>query len=702
MKIFTSIWMVIAFAVVLTGVRIDNSDTVKTLRYKTWDHFQYVHPRQEVSDTIVVVDITEEDLKKYGQWPWPRHTMAAFHAKLTAAGAILVNYNILFADPDRMSGTEYLKSMPMDNELREQLGKVLPDTDAIFSYVMKESNNAVLMMSVNHKESNVLPRTTPIIQKGDALPWLYSYPGLVVPNSKVAAGANAIGVMVTAPEPDTVVRKMPMLIRVGEKVYPNMILENIRILNKSKRIKVITKQHGIDQILVKKDAGIPVNHNAEMYINYAEPINYPHMTSDEVFTAQGLDKVKGKIVVVGLDAAGLRYLKYTPHGLTTDQMITAQALDTTLTGKHLFRLAQADTYEIVFMAFLLLLLIIVLPRTSVLLAVPLLIFIEGGVAYASFVAYANKGFLLDPSFIMLSVFLVWSHSVYNNFATQSRLKQQIKKQFGSYLSPDMVAQLQKNPDLLKLGGDSRELSIMFTDVRGFTAISEHYGKDVQGLTRIMNRYMTAMTREILANKGTIDKYIGDAQMAFWNAPIKDTGHAENSVNTAIKMLESLRQFNEEVQQEGIPAFGMGLGINTAEVVVGNMGSDQRFDYTCLGDGVNLAARLEGQSKTYGVLIVLGPETARQVRGTIDVFELDCIAVKGKKIGVKIYTVAKESEHHRQFLESYYEGDWKEAIKRLDTAATIHPEMGQYYANMKDRLKSGKPADWDGTYRATTK
>ena len=702
MKIFTSIWMVIVVAAVLIGIRVDNNDTVKTVRYKTWDYFQQIQPRQEVSDTILVVDITEEDLKKYGQWPWPRHTMAAFHATLTDAGAILVNYNILFADPDRMSGTEYLKSMPMDNELREQLGKILPDTDAIFSYVMKESKNSILMASVDHKESNQLPRTTSIIQKGDALPWLYKYLGLVIPNSKVAAGATAIGVMVTAPEPDAVVRKMPMLIRVGQKIYPNMILENVRILNKSKRIKVITKQHGIDQILVKKDAGIPVNHNAEMYISYADPIRYPHLTSDEVFTKQGLDRVKGKIVIVGLDAAGLRYLKYTPHGLTTDQMITAQALDTVITGNHLFRPAQADAYEIVFMAFLLLLLILVLPRTSVLLAVPLLIFIEGGVAYASFVAYANKGFLIDPSFIMLSVFLVWSQSVYNNFATQSRLKQQIKKQFGSYLSPDMVAQLQKNPDLLKLGGDSRELSIMFTDVRGFTAISEHYGKDVQGLTRIMNRYMTAMTKEILANKGTIDKYIGDAQMAFWNAPIKDTGHAENSVNTAIKMLESLRQFNEEVVKEGVPAFGMGLGINTAEVVVGNMGSDQRFDYTCLGDGVNLAARLEGQSKTYGVLIVLGPETARQVMNSIDVFELDCIAVKGKKIGVKIYTVAKETEHHKQFLESYYEGDWPEAIKRLDTAVTIHPEMKQYYANMRDRLESGKPADWDGIHKATTK
>jgi adenylate cyclase len=294
------------------------------------------------------------------------------------------------------------------------------------------------------------------------------------------------------------------------------------------------------------------------------------------------------------------------------------------------------------------------------------------------------------------------HAVFNRFVKEFSLKQQIKKQFGTYLSPDMVAQLQKNPDLLKLGGDSRELSIMFTDVRGFTAISEHYGEDVQGLTKIMNRYMTAMTHEILNNKGTIDKYIGDAQMAFWNAPLDDLNHAENAVWTGIKMLDSLKKFNEEVQQEGIPAFGMGLGINTAEVVVGNMGSDQRFDYTCLGDGVNLAARLEGQSKTYGVLIVLGPETARQVENKINVFELDCIAVKGKTIGVKIYTVAKESEHHRQFLESYYGGDWKEALKRLATAKEFHEDMSEYYTNMKARIQAGKPKDWDGTFRATTK
>ena len=641
MKIFTSIWMVIAFAVVLTGVRIDNSDTVKTLRYKTWDHFQYVHLRQEVSDTIVVVDITEEDLKKYGQWPWPRHTMAAFHATLTDAGAILVNYNILFAEQDRMSGTEYLKSMPIINlELREQLGKVLLDTDSVFSGVMKQYGNAVLMMSVKNKKDNIIARTTQIIQKGDAIPWLYNYAGIVPPHAKIAAGSTAIGVNVTSPEPDAVVRKMPMLIRVGEKISPSMILENIRLINKSKRIKVISKQHGIDQILVKKDAGIPVNHNAEMYINYAEPTDYTQLTADEVFSNEHKDKLAGKIVVVGLDAAGLSVLKYTPHGLTTDQMITAQGLDTTMTGKYLFRLAQADAYEIVFMAFLLLLLILVLPRTSVLLAVPLLFFIEIGVLYGATMAYANKGFLIDPSFIMLSVFLIWSHSVYNNFATQSRLKQQIKKQFEHYLDPRMVKKLQKDPSLLKLGGETRYMTFMFCDIRGFTPISEQYKDNPAELTKLINRFLTRMTNVIIANGGTVDKFMGDCIMAFWNAPLDTENHQMLAVLTASQMQSELAMLNEQLTAESLPNIKVGIGINSGEALVGNMGSDQRFDYSVIGDPVNLAARLESASKTLGHTLIVGEATKKVIDDKFPFKFVDSITVKGKTEPVNVYTLER--------------------------------------------------------------
>jgi len=282
--------------------------------------------------------------------------------------------------------------------------------------------------------------------------------------------------------------------------------------------------------------------------------------------------------------------------------------------------------------------------------------------------------------------LLFSHmAMLSNSCRNQKL--QIKKQFGTYLSPALVEKLQKNPELLRLGGESRELSIMFTDVRGFTTISEHYGEDVQGLTKIMNRYMTAMTAKIIENNGTLDKYIGDAQMAFWNAPLDEPQHAKMAVKTALQMMESLDEFNDEVTKEGVPAFGMGLGINTGTVVVGNMGSDQRFDYTCLGDSVNLASRLEGQSKPYGVRIILGPITAKQVKD---------------EYPVKIFTLEKSNWKHEEYLDAYYNGDWVKALEYAKKLAEENNGLKHYYENMIERLEEGVPSTWDGTYRATSK
>jgi adenylate cyclase len=255
---------------------------------------------------------------------------------------------------------------------------------------------------------------------------------------------------------------------------------------------------------------------------------------------------------------------------------------------------------------------------------------------------------------------------------------------------------------------------MFTDVRGFTAISEHYGDNVQGLTMIMNRYMTAMTQAILDNGGTLDKYIGDAQMAFWNAPLDDREHALNAVATGMRMLGSLKAFNDEVEKEGVPPFGMGLGINTGTVVVGNMGSTQRFDYTCLGDSVNLASRLEGQSKPYGVKIVIGPKTYEYVKDRYTCLELDCIAVKGKKEGVYIYTVLEQSvsdidkvrRMHHGMLSDYRARKWETALILCDSLDKHNSELHKYYEMMRERiieLQSNDPGEgWDGVFRATSK
>ena len=296
-------------------------------------------------------------------------------------------------------------------------------------------------------------------------------------------------------------------------------------------------------------------------------------------------------------------------------------------------------------------------------------------------------------------------------------KMQIKKQFGTYLSPALVEKLQKNPELLQLGGDSRELSIMFTDVRGFTSISEHYGRDVQGLTKIMNRYMTSMTSKILTNNGTLDKYIGDAQMAFWNAPLDEREHRRYAVRTALEMLGDLDAFNSSISAEGVPPFGMGLGVNTDTVVVGNMGSDQRFDYTCLGDGVNLASRLEGQSKDYGVKIVLGHNTVKGIDDEFFILELDEIAVKGKKEGARIYTVLgylkdyekhlSQLKKHEKFLIDYRNQKFDTCLSTIEKLKeAFNGEMKDYYSMMEKRCLAYKenppPENWDGIYRATSK
>ena len=639
MKIFTSIWMVIIVAIVLLGVRVNNNDTVKTLRYKTWDYFQTIHPRQDVSDLVTIVDIGEKDIAKYGQWPWPRHIMAMLHAKLGDAGAVVINYNILFAEPDRMGSKQYLNSFPMSDETRNELQKKLVNTDKVFAMVIKESGNTILMMSVKNNIDNVLPSTTQIIKKGNVEQWLWNYAGIVPPLTELTVGVAGSGVNVTAPEPDSVVRKMPILITVGNKIYPSMLIENVRIINKSSRIKVVAKEHGIDEILVKKNAGIPVNHNAEMYINYADPKKYNHVSADYVLSSEfDANTVKGKIVVVGLDAAGLSVLKYTPFGLTTDQEITAQALDTLLTGKYLFRHSQADTYEILFMGLLGLLMIILIPRTSVLLSVPLLIFVLGGISYASFLAYTNKGFLIDPSFAVLYIFLIWSHSTYNNFATQSRLRKQIKKQFEHYLDPGMVKKLQKNPSLLKLGGETKTMTFMFSDIRGFTPISEKYKGNPEGLTKLINRFLTSMTDIIIKNGGTIDKFMGDCIMAFWNAPLDNDKHREMAVKSAMEMQIELALLNVQLVAEGLPQINIGIGINTGEALVGNMGSRQRFDYSVIGDAVNLASRLESSSKTLGKTLVIGENTRHTIETMYPFEYIDSITVKGKSESIKVYTV----------------------------------------------------------------
>jgi adenylate cyclase len=458
-------------------------------------------------------------------------------------------------------------------------------------------------------------------------------------------------------------------------------------------------QTGVEALRIPSFETIKTDEYGRTFINP----NYQFQSYE--IGADPLPVLSGKIVILGVTAAGISNPVATPSGAQHPHVLQASILETLINGDSVSIPVWSQLADLAaFLGLALALIILSRFRFSIIYIAVLL----GGYFYLPVYLFASKGILLDVTFNVFAIALIYIHIYTAKFISEYLQKQQIKKQFGTYLSPDMVEKLQKNPELLQLGGESRELSIMFTDVRGFTTISEHYGEDVQGLTKIMNRYMTAMTKRIIDNNGTLDKYIGDAQMAFWNAPLDDADHAKNAVRTALDMLKDLETFNEEVKAEGIPAFGMGLGINTATVVVGNMGSDQRFDYTCLGDGVNLAARLEGQSKPYGVKLVVGPQTAESVGDVYQVVELDLLAVKGKTKPVSIYTVLPFFEtaselQHKKFIEQYRQGNWKVAKQfASDLKKCWQGELVNYYDMMLERIEGEPPANFDGIYRATSK
>jgi adenylate cyclase len=670
LKHFFNPWLVLATLIILVGVRVADFSFVESVRLRYFDTL--ITSKEPIpSDNVTIANIDDKTLQKFGQYPFPRNVYGNIVEELYQKGAGLVVWNGIFPEPDRFGGdaafANKLQTYPV-------VISTVPDTTP-------------------GKSKSKYPVGVSVIG-GDIDNYAVKYPGLINNISIIENNAVGVGVVNTLPEIDGVTRRMPMLISVDGKLWPNLALETLRVAAGDPSFQVKVGDAGIQAVRIPKFKTIETDPVGQIWLSWN--------TNFKEFSVANIPNLDGKIVIVGVTAKGLANPVGTSIGAQYPHHIQGTVIDTLASGVNIKRLDFASGLEIILICIIGLGIIVVAPRVSIKFFAPTIIGVLAATYYGSAYRFQTNQELWDPIFPMFTFAIVFGHVLLNNFAREFLQKLQIKKQFGTYLSPAMVEKLQKNPELLALGGESRELSIMFTDVRGFTTISEHYGADVQGLTKIMNRYMTAMTKKIIDNNGTLDKYIGDAQMAFWNAPLDDPNHAKNAVRTAIEMMESLDAFNAEITKEGIPAFGMGLGINTGTVVVGNMGSDQRFDYTCLGDSVNLASRLEGQSKPYGVKMILGSLTAAQVKDEYPVVELDCIAVKGKTEGIKIFTLGKSNWKHQAFLDKYYAGDWTAAKRHCEKLAEDDTELKQYYINMLERLNEGLPANWDGTFRATSK
>jgi adenylate cyclase len=668
-KILLSPWTALLTLALIISIKIADPVFVESVRLRYFDTLVTSKPAEITG--VHVVNIDEKALERYGQFPFPRNVYASIIQDLYRRNAGLVVFNVLTPDHDRFNrDVEYVRAL-------RQYPTILPNIGST---------------ATRNQPRN--PGTAVIGPFG--LDAFVTYPGIIANIPAVESAAAGVGIVNTLPEIDGVVRRMPMVVAYNGRLYPSLAMEVMRVAAGDSTFQVKVNELGVEKMRIPQFGPVSTDSLSRVWIDWS-------LTPERHSLTNLPRDFDGEIVIVGVSAAGLANPVATSLGEMLPQELQAAVLGTVIANRDrpaITRPDWADGAEILALAVLSVALLFLTRWTYVGLASGV-VFV--GVLYpVSQYVYTNYAWLIDITALVSGLVLVLLHAYGVKFVSEFLQKQQIKKQFGTYLSPAMVEKLQKNPELLTLGGESRELSIMFTDVRGFTTISEHYGADVQGLTKIMNRYMTAMTAKIIENEGTLDKYIGDAQMAFWNAPLDDADHAKNAVRTALQMMESLDEFNREISAEGIPPFGMGLGINTGTVVVGNMGSDQRFDYTCLGDSVNLASRLEGQSKPYGVRIILGSRTAELVRDSYAVAELDCIAVKGKKEGVKIYTLAPDLEQHQQFLDLYYAGEWKKAMTLIPLCKNVVPELEHYYDAMAERLAQGCPGNWTGTYIATSK
>jgi adenylate cyclase len=672
MKKLLNPWLALVTLSLLLIIRFTDYGFIESVRMRYFDTLITSKPVVQ-SQQVNVVNIDDKSLEKYGQFPFPRGEYANIINDLYGHGAGLVVFNLYLPDSDRFG---------QDARLANTLSKypvVFPQVGSTDVQKGTPFRPGVSEMGENASSFSV------------------NYPSIQPNIKQINDNAAGVGVVNVLPEIDGVVRRVPMVVASNGLLYPSITLETLRVASGDPSFQIKSNEGGIEAVRIPNFRKVETDEYGRVWIDWSsKPVEHSLVNLPKDFG--------GNIVIVGLTAKGLNNPVATAKGEIFPHHLQSAVLDTLVNGTNIKRPDWATGLEVIA--------IVLLSILSIFLSrwkygfIPFLGVIVG-LYFSSSLLFKHYSILIDCIYPIISLALVYTHVFTVKFITELNQKLQIKKQFGTYLSPALVEKLQKNPELLTLGGESRELSIMFTDVRGFTTISEHYGKDVQGLTKIMNRYMTAMTAKIIENNGTLDKYIGDAQMAFWNAPLDEPNHAKMALKTALQMMESLDDFNKEITAEGVPPFGMGLGINTGTVVVGNMGSSQRFDYTCLGDSVNLASRLEGQSKPYGVRIVLGALTAEQVKDEYPVVELDTIAVKGKTEGVKIFTPAVyQPEHlkvHKKYLLGYYHGDWDAAIflaKQLK--ADGPPETRQYYSNMIERMEEGKPDNWDGVYRATSK
>jgi adenylate cyclase len=719
--------LLVGFAV----LRVWDPPPVQELRVRTFDMFQLIDPRAKAAHPVTIVDIDDKSLAKLGQWPWPRTTIADVINSLTNLGAVAIGFDVVFSEADRLNPDIVARQMRnLDEATRARLSE-LPTNDQILADAVKRSR-VVLGETGQRVISSELDKTLPFtgvatIGEDNAERFLFEFPGLLrnVPViEKVAAGR---GLFTIKAERDGLIRRVPMIMRAQGVTMPSLSLEILRVVTGTPTLLIRTDKVGIKSVRLK-GLEIPTDQNGQLWVHYARQDPSLYVSASDLLEGNvSPSKISGKLVLIGTGAVGLNDIKTTPVSSTMPGVeIHAQVLESVLSGAAISRPNYALGVELVAALIIGLLVIILTPNLG-----PVRLVLVGAMFAAILVGlswffYAQYRYLIDFTYPLLSTTAIYLTLIFASFVREQQQRKQIRGQFAQYMSPVLVEQLAQAPERLVLGGEEREMTIMFSDVRGFTTISETYKHDPQGLTALMNRFLTPLTNAILARKGYIDKYMGDAIMAFWNAPLDDREHEINACEAAIDMLEKIDEVNKEREQEAadgghvyIP-LNVGIGLNTGIGVVGNMGSDLKFNYSVLGDSVNLASRLEGQTKDYGFPIIVGSKTALAAKDRFAILELDFIMVKGKTEPEVIYAIAGREDLMNsavfqrlrnltiEMLGCYRSRDWQGSLdaiergRRSEDADTLEKLFRLYEARIMEFQKNPPPEDWNGAFALLTK
>ena len=712
------------FAVLISFLPIINPLQIFTnLQNYSFDTLQKALPREVYKDDpVVIIDIDDGSLSQIGQWPWSRNHLAKLTNQTYLAAAL--GFDIVFAEPDRTNPQNLISAYP-ENELLSKELNALPNNDHLFAEAIVNHGTVALGQALNLKNQSISPKNKfgLVIQGDDPKQFITNFSGAQTNIKLLDEAAQGIGSM-SIGNNDAIVRQLPTFERVNDKFIPSLALEVTRIAvgastyqiksSNASSEKAYGSQTGINHVKLGP-LTIPTTANGNTWIYFAPTKDIPSVSAADVL----LGKVEpeffaGKVALVGTSAAGLLDLRSTPTeknipGVT----VIAQFIQQIFANEFLQRPDWLFGAEFIAGLGLAILITLSIQALGPIGGLSVFIVGSGGIISSSYYFFKSKLFLVDPVSPLIIALIVYVTVTFFNFLFTELERSRVRSAFAQYLSPEMVNRLAESNESLVLGGERKEMTFLFSDIRGFTKISEQYKDDPEALTQLINKLLTVLSNAILDHGGTIDKYMGDCIMAFWNAPTEQPNHRQLAIEAAHAMNKALSALNQQMKDDLTFKLEIGIGINSGDCIVGNMGSDKRFDYTVLGDSVNLASRLESQSSNYGLNMIIGENTFIQ-DSPFQIVEIDRIAVKGKISAETIFTCFESDikltndylKKHMHFLNQYRAQNWDTANLLIDELTSSSNALALYYEHMKLRIEEyiiSPPADdWEGVYVAENK